>query len=283
MGIDLKKGKPGLDLQKKPASDPSVSIRAKGLDLKKSPLKQPNNPPVVQTPGQMEPKRNGKWLLLLLLIPIIALVWFISNKGKAVKHNGELAANPVEEIADSTHIDKQVENLLENENPVPTQDKIIGRQETKNQDVPKKKSSVDNINPSVNKTPSEIKIEKEKYTRNRTPIDASNSKEVIHFEFDSFTLDETNQNLLKNFITVCQSNSATQILLDGFACNIGSDQANYEVSEARAKMVEQYLRKNGIEPGVKILISSYGSEYPVADNATKEGRAQNRRVVITFQ
>jgi len=34
---------------------------------------------------------------------------------------------------------------------------------------------------------------------------------------------------------------------------------------------------------VKILISSYGSEYPVADNATKEGRAQNRRVVITFQ
>ena len=54
---------------------------------------------------------------------------------------------------------------------------------------------------------------------------------------------------------------------------------NQKLSEKRAKAVVDHLKKKGIE-GDRLRAIGYGSEMPIADNETKEGREQNRRVEL---
>jgi chemotaxis protein MotB len=58
--------------------------------------------------------------------------------------------------------------------------------------------------------------------------------------------------------------------------------SNWALSSARAHSVLHYLvGKHGADQG-RLAAVGYGEQHPVADNATSEGRAQNRRVVITI-
>jgi chemotaxis protein MotB len=56
---------------------------------------------------------------------------------------------------------------------------------------------------------------------------------------------------------------------------------NWELSAARAITVSRYLEKQGIEPAL-LSASAFGEFKPVADNATPEGRAKNRRIEIVL-
>jgi len=58
--------------------------------------------------------------------------------------------------------------------------------------------------------------------------------------------------------------------------------SNWELSASRAaSVIRHYIEKNGIRPD-RFTASGYGEYYPVADNATAEGRALNRRVDIVI-
>lgn len=59
----------------------------------------------------------------------------------------------------------------------------------------------------------------------------------------------------------------------------GSDAYNQRLSERRAQTVADYLQAKGIASG-RLDISGAGESQPIADNATADGRAQNRRVVL---
>ena len=56
---------------------------------------------------------------------------------------------------------------------------------------------------------------------------------------------------------------------------------NWELSAARAINVARYLQQQGLNPAV-LSAAAFGEYKPVADNATKEGRAKNRRIEITL-
>jgi chemotaxis protein MotB len=56
---------------------------------------------------------------------------------------------------------------------------------------------------------------------------------------------------------------------------------NWELSAARAINVARYLQKQGIEPA-NLSSAAFGEFKPVADNATPEGRAKNRRIEIVL-
>ena len=67
------------------------------------------------------------------------------------------------------------------------------------------------------------------------------------------------------------------ILVDGHTDNVGSRERNQVLSEDRAKNVMNYLADNGVEAKrLSALVSAF--DKPIADNATPEGRAKNRRV-----
>ncbi len=68
--------------------------------------------------------------------------------------------------------------------------------------------------------------------------------------------------------------------IEGHTDNVGGKAINEKVGMERAEAVKRYLFEQHQIPLHKMNVISYGSEKPVASNKTKEGRAQNRRVVI---
>ena len=70
------------------------------------------------------------------------------------------------------------------------------------------------------------------------------------------------------------------IEIEGHTDNVGSENGNFELGLMRAEAVKRYLYMQHQVPLHKINIISYGEQKPVAPNNTRDGRAQNRRVVI---
>lgn len=79
-------------------------------------------------------------------------------------------------------------------------------------------------------------------------------------------------------VTKCLS--AGRYEIGGHTDNVGSDQSNLRLSQARARSVANYLASKGVA-AERLTAKGFGEANPIADNATAEGRAQNRR--ITFK
>jgi outer membrane protein OmpA-like peptidoglycan-associated protein len=72
------------------------------------------------------------------------------------------------------------------------------------------------------------------------------------------------------------------LAIGGHTDSVGSDALNDKLSQARAESVRNYLMEAGIAPSHLTSATGYGKHQPVADNATAEGRAKNRRVEIVI-
>ncbi|MDD2797191.1 MAG: OmpA family protein [Bacteroidales bacterium] len=83
---------------------------------------------------------------------------------------------------------------------------------------------------------------------------------------------------LGQFAASVKGNPQTDILIEGHTDNTGSDKINLPLSEKRAASVNNYLKSQGVTN--KVVASGAGSSKPVADNASAEGKTQNRRVEV---
>lgn len=72
---------------------------------------------------------------------------------------------------------------------------------------------------------------------------------------------------------------ALKLEIQGHTDNIGTDAYNQPLSEAGARAVVSWLMQHNVGPA-RLSARGYGKTRPIADNATDEGRAQNRRVEI---
>ena len=70
------------------------------------------------------------------------------------------------------------------------------------------------------------------------------------------------------------------IEVEGHTDNVGSQELNHRLGMERAEAVKRYIYESHQVPLHKINVISYGEEKPVSPNKTRDGRAQNRRVVI---
>jgi outer membrane protein OmpA-like peptidoglycan-associated protein len=68
--------------------------------------------------------------------------------------------------------------------------------------------------------------------------------------------------------------------VEGHTDSLGSKAMNEKIGLERAEAVKRYLFEQHQIPLHRINVISYGMEKPVASNKTREGRAQNRRVVV---
>ena len=68
--------------------------------------------------------------------------------------------------------------------------------------------------------------------------------------------------------------------IEGHTDDVGAKEVNERLGMERAEAVKMYLYEHHQIPLHKMNVISYGEENPVAENKTKAGRAQNRRVVI---
>lgn len=72
---------------------------------------------------------------------------------------------------------------------------------------------------------------------------------------------------------------STAVSVEGHTDAVGSDAYNQSLSERRAGAVKDYLAGKGVDAG-RLSSAGYGESQPVADNATADGRALNRRVEL---
>ncbi len=75
------------------------------------------------------------------------------------------------------------------------------------------------------------------------------------------------------------ANTDVTFEIQGHASSEGSDAYNLRLSDRRAASVRAYLQSKGVDPA-RMTSKGYGETQPIADNATEEGRKQNRRVEL---
>ena len=106
--------------------------------------------------------------------------------------------------------------------------------------------------------------------------------EGVNFDHDKATLKPSAVNILDHAVNVMQRNPDRRFSIDGHTDSNGTDQYNEGLARRRANAVRDYLVQHGVDAG-RLDVSSHGERMPVADNATKQGRAMNRRVEIAPQ
>jgi outer membrane protein OmpA-like peptidoglycan-associated protein len=77
-----------------------------------------------------------------------------------------------------------------------------------------------------------------------------------------------------------EQKSAVWIEIEGHTDNVGNKKFNEQLGMTRAETVKRYLYEQHQVPLHKMNVISYGQDKPAAPNNTRNGRAQNRRVVI---
>jgi len=101
----------------------------------------------------------------------------------------------------------------------------------------------------------------------------------LNFASGSATILSESQEQVKNIVAVLKAYPNVNVKVGGYTDNVGSAQANLQLSERRAKAVMQALIDGGV-PANRLQAEGYGEEHPVADNSTEEGRARNRRIAL---
>jgi outer membrane protein OmpA-like peptidoglycan-associated protein len=106
------------------------------------------------------------------------------------------------------------------------------------------------------------------------------SDDATKFPVDAATLSpEAEQRLMELAAKLKTDNKNVYLEIQGHTDSTGAPSYNEHLGEMRAEAVRLFLNKQGV-PLNRMASISYGDQAPVADNHTREGRAQNRRVVV---
>jgi outer membrane protein OmpA-like peptidoglycan-associated protein len=106
---------------------------------------------------------------------------------------------------------------------------------------------------------------------------------IVHFTFNSIKVEKSPETVnLDELAKALHKDKTKKLLIEGNADNIGSKAVNDRISKQRADAVAKYIGNHGVAR-TRMTIRSYGSENPIEDNNTKEGRYANRRVEIRIQ
>jgi outer membrane protein OmpA-like peptidoglycan-associated protein len=103
----------------------------------------------------------------------------------------------------------------------------------------------------------------------------------VTFAFDSAALNPQFNGVLDKVAQTLVEYDQTIVQVAGHTDSTGSHAYNMKLSQQRADSVKSYLTGRGV-PAKRLVTVGAGPDYPVADNSTAEGRAENRRVEITI-
>ena len=102
----------------------------------------------------------------------------------------------------------------------------------------------------------------------------------LYFNTGSSSLDANSMNQIENVAAIMKAYPKVNILFRGHTDNTGSVEGNKSLSASRALSVKNTLVEMGVASG-RINTQGMGSIDPIADNATAEGRAKNRRIDVS--
>jgi len=104
----------------------------------------------------------------------------------------------------------------------------------------------------------------------------------IHFDTAKATIQSDSESVLQQIVQLMQENPALKLRVEGHTDNQGAAAANQTLSEKRAQAVVAWLTSHGVAAS-RLTGKGFGATKPVADNASEDGRAKNRRVELAKQ
>jgi len=138
----------------------------------------------------------------------------------------------------------------------------------------------------VNETKQQVTATGERVNRTNERISSLDDYDVkqnlvINFKVGSWVLSKESQAQLDTLAEQAKTDKGYVIEVTGFASADGNEDYNRRLSHHRADAVVQYLAENHMIPLRRIITPfGYGEKQPIADNATRDGRQQNRRVEV---
>ncbi|HEY9486851.1 MAG TPA: OmpA family protein, partial [Chryseosolibacter sp.] len=117
-----------------------------------------------------------------------------------------------------------------------------------------------------------LDIDLEKATEGTTAI-----LQNIFFDVDKYDLKEKSLTELQKILRFLKENPAVKVEISGHTDNTGSPAYNIQLSQKRAQSVNDYLVSNGIA-SQRLIPKGYGSNQPLSDNESEDGRRKNRRI-----
>jgi outer membrane protein OmpA-like peptidoglycan-associated protein len=101
----------------------------------------------------------------------------------------------------------------------------------------------------------------------------------IRFDSGKTEIKKESEPILYKTLQELNDNPNLKIELRGYTDNVGNVNSNKKLSQERADAVRIWLVKKGID-ALRIKSIGYGSENPIAENSTEEGRNKNRRIEL---
>ena len=105
--------------------------------------------------------------------------------------------------------------------------------------------------------------------------------ETVLFKVNRYNLTDEDKQQLDAFVQTTAGLKRYVVQVQGFTDSTGSKQYNLQLSQRRADAVVRYLTENDKIPLIWIRYLGYGEDMPASDNDSRDGRQQNRRVVLT--
>jgi outer membrane protein OmpA-like peptidoglycan-associated protein len=107
------------------------------------------------------------------------------------------------------------------------------------------------------------------------------SEDQGNFKFAAAELPDEAKARLDELVNTLKTDTKNVFIeIEGHTDNVGSKVLNERLGLERAETVKRYLYEQHQVPLHKINVISYGEDKPVAPNNNRQGRAQNRRVVV---
>jgi outer membrane protein OmpA-like peptidoglycan-associated protein len=101
----------------------------------------------------------------------------------------------------------------------------------------------------------------------------------LNFATGSATILPESQVQISNIASILKAYPDVRIRIGGYTDSTGNAAANRQLSQQRADAVRQALIAKGVAAS-RVTAEGYGASHPIANNATPEGRAKNRRISV---
>ncbi len=112
-------------------------------------------------------------------------------------------------------------------------------------------------------------------------VDTTTTTLAVQFDTAKYVIKDQYKNEVKDFATFMLEHPQQQVKIVGHTDSVNLYNRNMELSFNRANAVRDMLISLGVEAN-RITTDGVGPNEPIASNATAEGRAQNRRIEVTF-